>query len=91
MELGKRRISPAWGREGFLEEAVHKSELVVRVSLGKMGNKDTLDRSNNISKVVGKKNYFRVFLELTVWRCHIPCSGASLLLCTLKVLPVCSE
>lgn len=29
MEIGKRRLSPAWGRKVFLEEVVHKSELVV--------------------------------------------------------------
>ena len=51
MGTGKRWISPAWGREDFLEEVMFWVELI----LGKIAGKDMPLRSNNISKMLGGK------------------------------------
>lgn len=54
MGTGKRGISPAWDREGFLEEVMFWVELI----LGKMSGKDIPLRNNNISKMLGEKIVF---------------------------------
>lgn len=52
--IGKRRLSPVWA--GSLPGGNDaQTELVVGVSLGKMGSKNIPDRSNNISKMKGKE------------------------------------